>query len=159
MNYLELHNFIKWLQKETGVINDLASDNTIEASCKRYADIMSAKSGRPVVANAYKCKFATLTLGSRLNFGKYKGRTFQATMETDIDYVNWLLSEKAILMDSEAYKHYCDITDVIPKVIPVDFEAEAEIEKEIQERKVSPTRTVSDDGLDLPDISDDGMPF
>jgi hypothetical protein len=49
-----------------------------------------------------------LSFGSVIGFGKHKGETLYMVIVNDVDYVEWMLAEKAIAIDEPAYAFYLD---------------------------------------------------
>jgi len=56
-----------------------------------------------------KCKYPPMHLDSQFGFGKYKGTSLLWVMENDSNYVDWLMGEKAIELDNEAYSRFKQI--------------------------------------------------
>ena len=51
-----------------------------------------------------KCGYPPMELGSILKFGKYRDHSIVWLIENDIKYLDWLLGEKIVELNNEAYR-------------------------------------------------------
>lgn len=66
-----------------------------------------------------KCDYEGLTLCSKLNFGKYKGRSLEDVILADLDYIAWCVRKDIILIK---YEEFNKIKKILPKDSKIDLE-------------------------------------
>lgn len=53
-----------------------------------------------------KKNYPPMTLGQEFKFGKHKGESVENVIDRDISYIAYMMEQKYIELDNEAYEYY-----------------------------------------------------